>query len=675
MTLHMGWIISKLLKITMIAIFVGIIAGVGLLFFVNPNHFKPQITKMMQDYTGQAFQINGDIEWSLRPRTIINIHDVVLASSADDKTPAVQIKEINLDFDIFALLRNNMTIHSVVLNNVVVDWLKAKAMTANKPDKPGRQCLIQDLEVKNGAVTLQDPDEHLNWSLQNVELTANNVMMNSGQGMPTFLMHGDLSNMDFNTKYTLDTTVTYDSTKSSLTLDPLKVIWNDTSLQGDAIIDQSGAAPIISGTISLNPTDVGALLKKLDPYYANNPAKVTHTLQMQTDYSYALKDQTLDLTKLQLQIDKGVLTGDVKLGLVSPYHAEFSLSAENLDFAPLGMLGTALFPSIHTMNAIPSAALKDIVVSGKFSGTQLTVANDIVMDQFHLEVNGQGGVIQFTPVIINAYGGTHNVALSIDVSKKDPEFMLNEKADKVDIEPWFKAIQGDSILSGKASVQVSLKASGNELATIKQSLAGSVNVSVNNGVMYGFDANKVMQFSLQTVTDIFNEISTSPAANLNVLAVKQSSDWIKTQQDNPQTKFDHFEFVAEIAEGISKKSSIAMNNNVIDLKGTGQYTLHDQAINYTATMVDRMDPNTDIKVLAGYMKQTPINLNITGTINKPVFGPDVQTYITTVLKATQTDLVTLAVNKMVAATPPNMKTGKTASDLFIDSLQSLNLNK
>lgn len=672
---HMGWIISKLLKITMIAIVVGIVAGIGFLFFVNPNHFKPQITKMMQDYTGQAFQINGDIDWSIRPRSIINLHDVVLASGADDKSPAVQIKEINLDFDIFALLRNNMTIHSVVLNNVVVDWLKTKAITANKTQQTGRPCLIQDLEVKNGAVTLQDPDEHLNWSLQNVELSANNVMMNSGQGVPTFLMHGDLNNLDFNSKYTLDTTVSYDSTKNTLTLDPLKVIWNDTSLQGDAIIDQSGAAPIISGTISLNPTDVGALLKKLDPYYANNPAKVTHTLQMQTDYSYALKDQILDLTKLQLQIDKGMLTGDVKLGLLSPYHAEFSLSAENLDFAPLGMLGTALFPSMHTITAIPSAALKDITLSGKFSGTQLTVANNILMDQFHLEVNGQGGVIQFTPVIINAYGGTHNVALSLDVTKQQPEFMLNEKADKIDIEPWFKAMTGDSILSGKASVQLSVKASGNEVATIRQSLAGNVSVSVNDGIMYGFDANKLMQFSLQTVNDIFNEVSTSPAANLNVLAVKQSSDWIKTQQDNPQTKFDHFEFSAEIAEGVSKKSSIAMNNNVIDLRGTGKYTIQDQSINYTATMVDRMDPSTDIKVLANYMKQTPIDLKITGTINKPVFGPDVQSYITTVLKSTQTDLVTIAVNKMVAATPPNMKTGKSATDLFIDSLQSLSLNK
>lgn len=672
----MGWIISKLLKITMIAIIVGIVAGVGFLFFVSPNHFKPKITSMLQDYTGQPFQINGDIDWSIRPRTLINIHDVVLVSAAEDKSPAVQIKEINLDFDIFALLRNNMTIHSVVLNNVVVDWLKTKALTANRPDKPaGRQCLIQDLEVKNGSVTLQDPAEHLNWSLQNVELTANNVMMNSGQGVPTFLMHGDLNNLDFNSKYTLDTTVTYDSAKNSLTLDPLKVVWNDTSLHGDAIIDQSGAAPIVSGTISLNPTDVGALLKKLDPYYANNPAKVNHTLQMQTDYSYALENQTLDLTKLQVQIDKGVVTGEVKLGLVSPYHAEFTLSAENLDFAPLGMLGTALFPSIHTMTEIPTAALKDIVVSGKFSGTHLIVADDILMDQFHLEVNGQGGVVQFTPVIINAYGGTHNVALSIDVSKQQPTFMLNEKADKIDIEPWFKAMQGESILSGQASVQLSLKATGSEVATIKQSLAGNVSVSVNNGVMYGFDANKVMQFSMQAVNDIFNEISTSPAANLNVLAVKQSSDWIKTQQDNPQTKFDHFEFIAEIAEGVSKKSSIAMNNNIIDLKGTGKYSLQDQTIDFTATMLDRMDPGTEIKVLANYMKQTPINLTVTGTINKPVFGPDVQTYITTVLKSTQTDIVTIAVNKMVAATPPNMKTGKTASELFIDSLQSLNLNK
>lgn len=667
----MGWLIAKLFKFALLAVLIAIAAFVAFIFLVSPNHYKNQITQIVQNYTGQPFQINGNIEWTLGPRTTVNINDLALAKSADDKNPAIKIKEATIVFDIFALFRKEVTIHNVDLNNVVMDWSLIKTLNKSNQIK-GRLVLIQDFALKNGSLTIKDPNDHLNWLMQNVTLTASNVMINGNTDVPPLLLQGDLINVDLSSKYSLDTTVKYDITKGVVTLDPLKVTWNDTPIRGTASIDQIAADPIISGSMTLDPTDVGGLLKKMDPYFANSPLQITHTLQMQTGYSFTTKDQILDLTKLHLQIDKGVLNGDIKLGLVSPYQAQFSLSAENLDFAPLGMLSSALFPSIHTLNAMPIDLIKNISVNGKLSGTQLTINNELVIDQLHMEVNGGSGVVQFTPVIINAYGGTHNMALSIDVSKDKPIYQMTEQADKVELGPWLKAISGTSIISGSASVKANLQATGADLTTITQSLSGTVNLSVSNGVYYGFDANRIMQFATQTVTDIFTELTTSPAANLNVLAIKRSSDWIKTQQDSPKTKFDNLQFNTEIDKGVSQKANLSVANNVIDLKGSGSFTISDKTINFTTTMVDRLDINTNIKVLAGYMKQTPINMTITGTLNKPVFGPDVQSYVTSVLKAGTADLMTQAVNKMVAVTPPNGKTDKTATEIFINSLQSLN---
>lgn len=664
------WVIGKLFKLAMLLLLLAIIASIGFVFFVSPDHFKPRITEMVRNYTGQPFVINGPVEWTLRPRTVINMHDLVLPKSADDKTPVIQIKDAIIDLDVVALLKKNATIHSVVLSGVVMDWKLTKAIIANNDSN--LPTVVKNFTLTNGTMTIQDPTENLNWALQNVTLSANNFLINGGQDIPNMHMQGDLVNVDRNTKYAVDTTIKYDRANNLLNLDPLKLTWNDTALEGTATINQLSTDPIISGSMSMNPTDVGALLKKMDPYYANSNAKLTHTLQMKTGYSYSPKDQILDLTKLNLQIDKGVLSGDAKLGLVSPYHAEFTLSADNLDFAPLTMLGSALFPSIHTMTALPMDFIKNISVSGKFSGTQLAINHDIMIDQLHLEVNGQGGVIQFTPVIINAYGGTHNVGFSIDATKQDPEFMLNEQADKVDLEPWLKAMQGEALVTGTASIKASVRSTGSDIEILKQNMSGGITLIVNNGSLAGFDANKLMQFSNQTVTEIFSDVSSSPAANLNVLAVKLSSDWIKTQQDRPMTKFDHLEFNAQIEKGVTKQSSMAMNNSMIDLKATGQFKISTQAINYDANMVNRIDIPTDIKALSGYMKQTPLSMTITGTLNKPIFGPNVQTYVAGILKATQTDLMNQAINRMVSATPPNIKTSKTASDLFIDSLQSLN---
>lgn len=667
----MGWLIRKLIKLIMLLILIGIIGGIVYIFVVSPNKFKPQITKALQTYTGQPFVINGSIEWTLRPRMNLVLHDVVLGKSADDKTPAIQIKEADMSFDILSLIKNNATISDITLNNVVIDWALTKALTANTKNV-GHPLLVENFQLKNGSIALKDPTEHLNWQLQNFTANASNLMINAGQEIPAIQIQGDLLNLDNNTKYTIDTNLKFDLNKHALNLDPLKMTWNDTPIEGTASIANLDTEPVISGNMAMNPTDVGALLKKMDPYFANSSMKVAHTMQMQTDYLYTPKDQILDLTKFHLQVDKGMMSGDVKLGFASPFHAEFNLSANNIDFSPIGLLGSAMFPAIHTMNSIPVELIKNVVVAGKFSGTQLTINNELAIDQLHMEISGQGGVVQIMPVIINAYGGTHNAALHLDVTSNLPTIQFTEQADKVDLEPWLKLMQETNIISGTASVKASLQATGTDVATLKQSLTGGINLYVNKGTLQGINANKLMQFATQTTTDIFNELSSSPAANMNVLAIKRSSDWIKTQQDNPKTAFEHLEFTADFAQGVSQKTNLAMTTDVIDLKGAGSYALSDQSVNFSTTMVDLVDVTAESKVLAGYIKQTPLAMTITGTLNKPVYGPNVQTYVLSVLKASREDLLNQAVSKMVSVTPPNAKTDKSASDLFINSLQSLN---
>ncbi len=81
---------------------------------------------------------------------------------------------------------------------------------------------------------------------------------------------------------------------------------------------------------------------------------------------------------------------------------------------------------------------------------------------------------------------------------------------------------------------------------------------------------------------------------------------------------------------------------------------------------------TDVQVLTSYIKATPLSMTINGTLDQTTYGPNVQGYVTSILKTAITDIQTQALAKMLAATPANDKTDKTATELFLNSLQSLN---
>lgn len=647
----------------------GLLGGLAFISFMDPNNYKKQINQALQDYSGLPLKINGAVQWSLKPKTMLRMQDIALSKPNEEATQILEIKDASMHFDLFSYIKGDLLINDLELKDVNLDLSEIKKF----PKTPiTNKYVIQSFVVKNISINMQNRLDNLNWQLKNATLTAKNVVISEGKNFPAFNVTGDLINAGHHATLNLDTTATLDAAKHLLTLDPLKLTWNSTPFLGSAKIEQYDTDPVISGTLGMDATDVGGALKRIDPYYAEGNQNQTHTMQGNVAYSFATKEQILDLSKIHFQMDSGAIDGNLKVSLTAPYQTEFTLSAENIDFVPLSILGKALFPTPPSETLFPIELLKTLTVNGKLAGTNLHLGNNTQIDQVTLGIIGQAGVIQFAPLAIVAYGGTHNMALNLDViNKQQPFLQLTEQADGIALEPWLKLIHEDGIISGTANIKASLEAMGNDVAALKQTMTGVVNVTVKDGTLSGFDADKLMSFTTQTVNDIFNEISKSPSTDLRSLAIKKAGDWITTQQDGPKTKFNFFELKADIDQGISKKASITMNDNVIELKATGSFNLGDNTLNFDANIANKADVTTNVKSLAAYIKKTPLAVLITGTIEKPLYGPNIQGYAVNIIQLAQTDLLNQAISKMVAATPPNIKTSKTASDLFIDSLQSL----
>lgn len=663
----MLWLLGKLIKIIIIVAILGLIAVLIAAFFVNPNNFKSQINNALQNHTGQSLKVTGPIQWTLRPQTKLHLQDVVL-NKDDNQSIVLQAKDVTINFDVLSYLTNNLVINDLTLNDVTVDWDQIRTIKQNKPKY---KSLIKTLSLKNVSLLSQNKANTINWQLKNSVLTANNLTFdNKISTMAPIKLQGDLVNTNTNAIFNIDTVLKADFTKHALILDPLKIMWNTTPVNGTATIIEYENDLAINGTLSLDNVEIDSILKKLDPYYSNKAESKTITAQ--TTYSYQLQGQVLDLTNLHLQINNGYVDGNLKISTNSPYQIEFALNSDNMDFSPILLLSKSMFTNSLSESLVPVDFIKNLTVNGKFTSSHLSLPNNLQLDQLNFNVVGQNGIMQVSPVLMVAYGSTHNMSLNIDViNKQQPFFQITEQADNVNLEPWLTMIKETEVINGTASIKASLEAMGNDVATLKQTLTGSINMYVNAGQLYDIDALALVNFTTQTVNDIFNQVAQSSAPDIRALAISKAAGWIDTQKNNPTTKFDSFELKADIDQGVSKKASIAMSNNVVELKGTGGFNINNNTLDFNATLTNKQDINTTIKVLAGYMKQATLPILITGSLQKPIFGPNIQEYAVNIINSAQQDLLTQAITKMVAVTPLNVKTSKTASDLFLDSLAGL----
>lgn len=666
----MFWFLRKFIKIIVLLTILGLLAGLTFIYFINPNDYKKQITQSLGEYFGLPIKVQGPVQWSLGSKTMLHLKDIVISQPGNDtERPIAEIKDANMHFDIFSYIRGDLIVNDLELSDVTLDLT---AVNQIPKDAVKYQSIIQNLTIKNISVLTNNPIDHLNWQLKNATLTAKNIMINSEKPLPNINISGDLINVTQHATLNLDTTMAVNPIKQQLTLEPLKLTWNNTPFHGHAKINQYNSEPIIMGALTMDATDVDGVLKKLDPYYANSTQEQPQNMQAQFTYNFETKSQILDLNNIHFEMGAGSIDGSFKMSFTSPHQSEFSLTADNVNIKRLSQLGKALFPSLPSQSFFSIDLIKQLTINGKLAGTHLHFNNNLQIDNLTLNVVGQNGIVQIAPLSVTAYGGTHNITINLDViNKEQPFIQLTEQADQIDIEPWLKLIHETAIINGTANIKASLEAMGNDSESLKQTLTGDINTQVNNGVLYGINIDKLMSFTSQTVTDIFNEISKAPSTDVRNLAIKKASDWINTQQDVPKTKFSYLEIKASIEQGISKKASISMNNSTIDLKATGGFDLGNNTLNFNAVVLNNGGIATNIKPLDAYIKKAPLELLVTGTIQKPLYGPNIQGFAVNVLQLAKTDLTNQGISKMVAATPPNSKTSKTATELFVDSLSSL----
>lgn len=195
---------KKLFLFIVIPLLTVIVAIAALLFFVNPNQFKPLIIEQAKKQTGLELVIDGDISWKIFPSLGLSIGKTTLVNPADFSAKNLfKVEQADINVSVLPLLSHELYIGKVILDGAEInletlkdgrtnlDSLIAKntpsteASTTSKPtavapekatEKEGKSAAdwsinLAGVDISNAQLEINDRQTGSNIKLYDVALT------------------------------------------------------------------------------------------------------------------------------------------------------------------------------------------------------------------------------------------------------------------------------------------------------------------------------------------------------------------------------------------------------------------------------------------------------------------------------------------------------------------------
>lgn len=142
----MGKAIKIISAIILVVVILFVAAAAILMFAVDPNNYKMQITKFVKNQTGRELVIKGKLGWSFIPWLGVNVHDVVVGNPPGFQGKNfAEIGDFQVRAKFWPLLAGKVVVDRIVLQNSTFNLIKnAKGQTnwqdwSSKPSVKSQQ--------------------------------------------------------------------------------------------------------------------------------------------------------------------------------------------------------------------------------------------------------------------------------------------------------------------------------------------------------------------------------------------------------------------------------------------------------------------------------------------------------------------------------------------------------
>jgi AsmA protein len=378
-------------------------AALVLVWFVDPNGFKPRIEAAVRDATGRELTLVGDIDLGFFPWLSLRTGEGRFGNApAFGNEPMVSWKSAQLGAKLIPLLRGELVASRVRLEGADVRLVRRADGTANwdgiggtkpkDPDAPPMPLRIDGVELANARISFVDEAVPRRVVVESLNLTTDEI----AEGEPftdteiAGVLHMDgfaAAGVPFRFE-TPHAEIAWDL--SSIVVKEYEIAFGEFAAEGavqGAIGSEAAATTRLTGSIETNAFDPRALLVAtgVESPKTTDPRALGKLLVKLT---WRFENGAIGIDPLALTVDDTHFTGNFRRGAGEDPVGEFALRGDSLDIARyIPPPDPASEPFV-----LPTATLKALKFRGQLELERATL-DDVAMKGVTLRlVLDEGGL-------------------------------------------------------------------------------------------------------------------------------------------------------------------------------------------------------------------------------------------------------------------------------------------
>ncbi|MCX8617044.1 outer membrane assembly protein AsmA [Gilliamella sp. B2923] len=545
--------IKKILVILLILILVVVISIASLIVFVDPNNFRGFISNTIKDKTGYELTIEGDLRWHIWPQVSILTDSVKLSDHGAQK-PILTADNMRLDVELMPLFSKKLEIKNVFIKSAMInitdeskgDMAKNReqstsnnstdqsSTTNNEKSASNWKFAFNKFEVADSTIALQRNDDLINF--RNINLT---VEQSNDKNISIDLTGNvDKNQQDLYYSINANVEISQFPQKATIKLNRFDYTYkgvtsSDQVFKGNlnAVINyQKEPMQLSSQNIAFSVNDnhfAGALIAKLEskPY-----------IDLQ------LNSNKLDVASFSQQKQKS--KDNVAVQQTPPVVSQVTKSSNELDF-------------LNSFNAKAQLNIKQVI------------ADKITLNNLKVDMVNNDGIATIKDIDFDFAKGHVSANGVANGKQKNTLIKLNTKATNIDLNTFFNQIQTAYDLEGSVNANGVLEASTLSSAKLLSSLAGNIDISVNNARLNNLNIQSIIENA----------------------AAAYNKDAITPENQKKYTEFHNISTSASISNGNIQLNTVNANSETLDIvNGSGRIGI----------MAKDLDVNLNIKMLGGW---------------------------------------------------------------------------
>lgn len=398
----------------------------------------------------------------------------------------------------------------------------------------------------------------------------------------------------------------------SLRVDAFTLSGLGLNLTGDVSASNIQENAAFEGRIALPAFNARRLLEQLNQAVTTADANALTSVALSSQFKGTTN--SIELSDLALELDDSNVTGALALTNLETMSGNFTVNVDSID------ADRYLNPTVEEDAAaaeapaepLPVDTLRSLNMQGTVNVGALTISG-LRMNDIVVQLNAANGNVALNPIRANLYEGSFAGDIALDVAGTDPVATVNTQLSTIALGPLLQDFMESQYLTGTANITLALTGRGADSVAIRQSLGGSGELGVSDGVLQGVDVDAVLR-TLETM--------------IRSRAVQQLPQ-------GGATEFEEFAATLQVNEGVVASNDLTIKAPGWDITGMGTLAnLRNDTIDFDLVTTVDETPASDGQPydLGGYS----LPIACTGALTGPRCLPDAQQIIASAVQGAVT---------------------------------------